>query len=223
MEFILFEKLAELSAKEWALLAAAAALSAALIVILARMAKKRREQSGAAPAKRIPTRVLVQGALCLSVAFVLSYIKLFSLPMGGSVTLFSMLPVVLFGYLYGPAYGFTAALAFSLLQLIQDPYIIHPVQYALDYLLAFTALGLGSLFPKSLPLGMAVSGFARMACSVISGVVFFSEYAAEAGYSSALWYSVAYSGSTIGVETVLCVIVAALPVVARATERIRAK
>lgn len=223
MEFILFEKLAELSAKEWALLAAAAALSAALIVILAHMAKKRRRQRGAAPAKRIPTRVLVQGALCLSVAFVLSYIKLFSLPMGGSVTLFSMLPVVLFGYLYGPAYGFTAALAFSLLQLIQDPYIIHPVQYALDYLLAFTALGLGSLFPKSLPLGVAVSGFARLVCSVISGVVFFSEYAAEAGYSSALWYSIAYNGSTIGVETVLCVIAAALPVVARATERIRAK
>ncbi len=223
MEFILFEKLAELSAKEWVLLAVAAALSAALIVILVRMAKKHREQSSAAPAKRIPTRVLVQGALCLSVAFVLSYIKLFSLPMGGSVTLFSMLPVVLFGYLYGPAYGFTAALAFSLLQLIQDPYIIHPVQYALDYLLAFTALGLGSLFPKSLPLGVAVSGFARLVCSVISGVVFFSEYAAEAGYSSALWYSVAYNGSTIGIETVLCVIAAALPVVARTTERIRAK
>ncbi|HOS18710.1 MAG TPA: energy-coupled thiamine transporter ThiT, partial [Clostridia bacterium] len=141
--------------------------------------------------------------------------------LGGSVTLCSMLPVVLFGYLYGPAYGFTAAFAYSLLQIAQGPYVVHPVQFALDYLFAFTALGLGSLFPKNLPLGMAVSGLARVACSVISGVVFFAEYAAEAGYQSALWYSLAYNGSTVGVETALCVLVALLPPVKRAIGQIK--
>jgi len=218
MKFVLFEKLAELTPAEWAMLAAALLLAAALAYVLVRLARKRREET---PGRRIPARVLAQGALCLAIAFVLSYVKLFSMPLGGSVTLCSMLPVVLFGYLYGPAYGFTAAFAYSLLQIAQGPYVVHPVQFALDYLFAFTALGLGSLFPKNLPLGMAVSGLARVACSVISGVVFFAEYAAEAGYQSALWYSLAYNGSTVGVETALCVLVALLPPVKRAIGQIK--
>lgn len=220
MKFVLFEKLAELTPAEWGMIAAALLLAAALAYALARLAKRRREESGA-PVRRIPARVLAQGALCLAIAFVLSYVKLFSMPLGGSVTLCSMLPVVLFGYLYGPAYGFTAAFAYSLLQIVQGAYVVHPVQFALDYLFAFTALGLGSLFPKNLPLGMAVSGLARVACSVISGVVFFAEYAAEAGYQSALWYSLAYNGSTVGVETALCVLVALLPPVKRAIGQIK--
>lgn len=220
MKFVLFEKLAELTPAEWGMIAAALLLAAALAYALVRLAKRRRGESGA-PVRRIPARVLAQGALCLAIAFVLSYVKLFSMPLGGSVTLCSMLPVVLFGYLYGPAYGFTAAFAYSLLQIVQGAYVVHPVQFALDYLFAFTALGLGSLFPKNLPIGMAVSGLARVACSVISGVVFFAEYAAEAGYQSALWYSLAYNGSTVGVETALCVLVALLPPVKRAIGQIK--
>lgn len=219
MKFVLFEKLAELSGKEWAMLIAALVIAAALIVLLARLNKRRKAEAAAKPG--IPTRVLVQGALCLSMAFALSYVKLFSMPLGGSVTLCSMLPIVVFGYLYGPAYGFSVAFAYSILQIVQGAWIVHPVQFALDYFIAFTALGLGSLFPRSLPLGMAVSGLARLLCSVVSGTVFFAEYAAEAGYASALWYSVVYNASTIGVETALCAVVAALPPVARAIERIR--
>ena len=219
MKFVLFEKLADLSLTEWLMIAAGVVVIALLAVVLARLTKHRGKEP-AAPARRMSTRVLVQGALCLAIAFVLSYIKFFSLPMGGTITLCSMLPVVLFAYLYGPAYGFAAAFAFSLLQIVQGVYVVHPVQFALDYLLAFTALGLGSLFPKSLPLGMAVSGVARMAVSIVSGVVFFSSYAAQAGYQSALWYSIAYNSSTIGVETLLCVVVALLPPFKRAVERI---
>lgn len=228
MKFVLFEKLAEMTPTEWIMIAAALVLIVLLAAVLIRSANRRRKESGnAAPAsvsasaRRIPTRVLIQGALCLAIAFVLSYIKLFSLPMGGTITLCSMLPVVLFAYLYGPAYGFAAAFAYSLLQVVQGAYIVHPVQFALDYLFAFTALGLGSLFPKSLPLGMVASGFARMMFSVISGVVFFGAYAADWGMKSAFWYSLAYNGSTIGAETVLCVVVALLPPVKHAVERIK--
>lgn len=220
MQFVLFEKLAELTLTEVLMIAGAAIVIGILIVALIRLEKHRRAAAAPAPSRRISTRALVQGALCLAVAFVLSYIKLFSLPMGGTVTLCAMLPVVLFGYLYGPAYGFAAALAYSLLQVIQGAYVVHPVQFALDYLFAFTALGLGSLFPKSLPLGMAVAGFARMACSVISGLVFFAAYAADWNMQP-FWYSLAYNASTIGVETVLCVIVALLPPFARTVERVR--
>lgn len=213
MKFVLFEKLAELSPSEWALLVGALLLAAALVFVLSRIARRTREEN--APASRASTRILVQGALCIAMAFVLSYIKLFSMPLGGSITLCSMLPIVLFGYLYGPAYGFGAAFAYSLLQIVQGAYYVHWAQFALDYFFAFTALGLGSLFPKNLPLGMTVSGLARLACSVLSGVVFFAVYAQEAGYTSALWYSLVYNGATIGVETVLCVVVVLLAPVKR--------
>ncbi len=218
MKFVLFQKLAKLSPAEWAMLAGAVLLCAALIALLARGAKRRREEG---PARRADTRTLVQGALCVALAFVLSYIKLFSMPLGGSFTLCSMLPIVAFAYLYGPAYGFGAAFAYSLLQIVQGAYVVHPVQFVLDYFVAFTVLGLGSLFPRRLPLGMAVSGLARLAASVLSGVVFFAASAAEAGYASAFWYSLSYNGATIGTETALCVIVAALPPVAKMLERVK--
>lgn len=221
MEFVLFRKLAGLEGTELVMLIVAAAVLVALGIYFAVRAAKAKKTAEPQTARKTPTRIIVQGALCLAMAFVLSYIKLFSMPLGGSITLCSMLPIVVFGYMYGPAYGFTLAFAYSLLQIIQGAWIVHPVQFILDYFVAFTVLGLGSLFPKSLPLGMAVSGLARMACSVISGVVFFASSAAEAGYSSALVYSLMYNGATIGVDTVLCVIVAALPPVARAIERIK--
>ncbi|HWQ58898.1 MAG TPA: energy-coupled thiamine transporter ThiT, partial [Clostridia bacterium] len=96
MKFLLFDELGELTLTEWLLIAAALALIAALVLILARLRKRSGEAPSPAPAPagRFSVRALVQGALCLSIAFVLSYVKLFSLPMGGAVTLCSMLPVV---------------------------------------------------------------------------------------------------------------------------------
>ncbi len=219
MKFVLWEKLAELEGKELWLLIGAAVACVALIVLAVILGSRKRES---VPGGRgLTTKMLVQGALCVGMAFVLSYIKLFSMPLGGSVTLFSMLPIVLFAWLYGPVAGFTAAFAYSLLQIVQGAYVIHWAQFILDYLVAFTVLGVAGFFKKSLPLGMAVAGLCRMACSVLSGVVFFSEYAAEAGYTSAIWYSVVYNASTIGVDTVLCVIAAMIPAVQRACLRIR--
>ena len=208
MRFVLFEKLAKLEGKELIMFIVAAVAAVALIGLAVWMRKRAAE---AAPAKKVDTRAMVYGALCVSLSFVLSYIKLFSMPMGGSLTLCSMLPIAMYAWAFGPAYGFTAAFAYSLLQVIQGAWIVHPVQFVIDYFLAFTCYGLASLFPKSLPLGVGVAGLGRYICSLISGVVFFAEGAYEAGYSSALWYSILYNGSTIGIETILCVIVACIP------------
>jgi thiamine transporter len=68
------------------------------------------------------------------------------MPMGGSITLFSMLFVVLIGDWYGPAVGIMAGIAYGLLQLIQDPYIISIPQMLCDYIFAFGALGIGGFF-----------------------------------------------------------------------------
>ena len=220
MKFVLLEKLAKLEGKELVMLIAAVVAAVALVVLLVCLRKRTAEEK---PGKRMDVRALVYGALCVSLSFVLSYMKLFSMPMGGSLTLCSMLPIAMYAWAFGPAYGFTAAFAHSLLQGIQGAWIVHPVQFNLDYFVAFTCYGLSSLFPKCLPLGVGVAGLARYACSVLSGVVFFADSAAEAGYESALLYSLAYNGGTIGLETVLCVIVACVPGVVRIAKAMNKK
>lgn len=225
MEFVLLQKLAKLEGTELIMFICAIVAVIALIVALVLINKKHAAAESAvstAPkSKKITTRMLVQGALCVALAFVLSYIKLFSMPMGGSITLFSMLPIFMFAWMYGPTAGLLAGFAYSLLQVVQGAWIVHPVQFVLDYFISFTVLGLAGFFPKSLALGSAVGGFARMICGIISGVVFFADSAAEAGYSSAFLYSFMYNFTTIGVDTILCVIAALIPVVSKTAIRIR--
>lgn len=220
MEFVLWEKLAGLEGKELVMLIAAAVVAAALIVLLVCLRKRSAEE---APGKRVDTRALVYGALCISLSFVLSYIKLFSMPMGGSLTLCSMLPIAMYAWAFGPAYGLHRRICIQ-------PFADYPGRLdcasravRAGYFIAFTCYGLSSLFPKCLPLGVGVAGLARYACSVISGVVFFADSAAEAGYESALLYSLGYNGGTIGVETILCVIVACVPGVVRIAKAMNRK
>ena len=212
MEFVLLKKLAKLEGTElWMFIGAIVAV-AALIAVLAVLNKKHVNAAPTVEKKgnKITTRMLVQGALCIALAFVLSYIKLFSMPMGGSITLFSMLPIFVL-----------AGFAYSLLQVVQGAYVVHPVQFVLDYFLSFTVLGLAGFFPKSLALGAGVGGFCRMLCGVLSGAIFFADSAAEAGYANAWAYSFMYNFTTIGVDTILCVIAALIPAVSKAAVRIR--
>jgi len=226
MEFKLFSKLASLEGIELYMLLGALVVLAVLVWAVMSYAKRAKAQALAAPetaGKPSRTQTLVYGALSITLAFVLSYFKLFSLPLGGTVTLLSMLPIFAYAAYFGPLYGFTAAFAFALLQVVQGAYIVHPVQFILDYFVAFTSLGLASFFPKNLPLGSAVGGLARMIASTISGAVFFGSYAAEYGFSNPWAYSLTYNFLTIGVDTILCVVVAALPPVQRLFKRVFVK
>ena len=227
MEFKLFSKLASLEGIElYMLLGALVVLG---LLIWAVVAYSKRAKAKAAPtetevaSKPSRTQVLVYGALSITLAFVLSYFKLFSLPLGGTITLLSMLPIFAYAAYFGPARGFTAAFAFSLLQVIQGAYIVHPIQFILDYFVAFTCLGLASFFPKSLPLGALVGGFARMLASTVSGAVFFGSYAADFGFTNVWAYSLVYNFFSIGVDTLLCVAVAVMPPVQRLFKRVFVK
>ena len=192
----------------------AAIVLIAVFCLLARRDKEKAPGEGERPAPRgMPIRTLVAGAMCVAVAFVLSYIKLFSMPMGGSVTLCSMLPIFLFADRFGLKNGLLAGLAYGLLQFIQKPEIYHWAQVILDYPLAFTALGLAGVFALSknsafrawsLPAGCVVGGAGRLLCSVISGAVFFGAYAPEG--MNAWLYSFLYNGAYLGVDTALCVL-----------------
>ncbi|MBO6119556.1 MAG: energy-coupled thiamine transporter ThiT [Lachnospiraceae bacterium] len=147
-------------------------------------------------------------ALFISVAFLLSFIKFIRLPFGGSITLFSMLFVALPGYFYGVRTGFMASFAYSLLHLTTDFYVIHPMQLMLDYIFAFTCLGITGFFRNKnngLQIGYILGCILRFISSSLSGYIFFKEYAPETW--NPLVYTVAYNGSYIFTECVLTIIV----------------
>ena len=131
---------------------------------------------------KLSVRQLTFCAAAMAMAVVTSFIKFGSLPMGGSITFFSMFFICFIGYLYGPKIGIMTGVAYGILQLITGPYIYHPIQVLFDYPLAFGALGLAGCFNKKkygLMTGVIVGMLGRYICHVISGYVFFASYAPE--------------------------------------------
>jgi len=176
--------------------------------------------------KKMKTKELVFCSLAIALAYVTStFFKLFDLPMGGSVTLFSMLFVTLIGYWYGIRTGLTAAVAYGMLQLVTDPWIISLPQLIFDYFLAFGALGLSGLFKNAkhgLIKGYITGILGRLLFSFLSGILFFASSAAEYNMSAPV-YSLLYNGSYIGIEAVATIIVISLPPVSKALSYIKAQ
>ncbi len=98
---------------------------------------------------RFETKQLVFCSAAVALSVVTSFIKVYTFPFGGSITLCSMLFVCLIGYWYGPRISLTTGLAYGLLQLVTGPYIVFPLQVLVDYPLAFGALGLSGFFWNS--------------------------------------------------------------------------
>ena len=160
--------------------------------------------------------------LLIALATVTSFIKIFSFPFGGSVTLLSMLFVVLAGYFYGPKLGILTAIVYGLVQLVIDPQIYYPMQVVMDYVLAFGALGLGSFLWKKkygLITGYLVGVTGRYLFSALSGYIFFAEYAWE-GWSPIL-YTLAYNGAYIYAETAITLVLLLLPPVKKAIMKVK--
>ena len=149
---------------------------------------------------RFSTRQLVFSAMAIAAAMVTSFIKLFDLPMGGSVTLLSMLFICLIGYWYGLRAGLMTAIAYGFLQLISDPYIISLPQMLVDYIFAFGALGLSGVFSNSkngLIKGYLLGVLGRYFFAFLSGLIFFGVYAADYNMSAPV-YSLVYNGAYLG-------------------------
>ena len=144
------------------------------------------------------------------------------MPMGGSVTLLSMLFICLIGYWFGPKFGLTAGAAYGLLQFIIDPYMLSLAQVLFDYPLAFGALGLSGFFNRrkyGLQLGYIAGVLGRFAFSTLSGVIFFASYAPE-GMNP--WvYSSLYQGTYLGAEGIITLIIISIPPVARALNTVK--
>jgi thiamine transporter len=156
------------------------------------------------------TRVLTEAALAVALAFVLGFVVLFKMPYGGTVSL-EMIPLILLALRQGWKVGVVAGAAYGLLDLAIDPYVVHPVQFILDYPLAFGALGLAGLFKPTVGgavLGTIVAVLARFACHFLSGVVFFASVAPQ-GWNPYLYsaaYNAAYLAPSLGIALVVTVV-----------------
>ena len=160
------------------------------------------------------TAKITTTALMVALAMILDQIKLFSMPQGGSVTLFGTLPIIALGYLLGTRWGVLGGAVTGLLNLFFGGYVIHPVQMILDYIIAFAVMGLSGLVrnrKNGLTKGYLVGVFCRYICAVLSGVIFFGEYAPENfnALTWSLWYNITY----LAVEGVMTVIVINIPAV----------
>ena len=140
---------------------------------------------------KINTRRLVETALMLAIALILSIIKLFKMPWGGAITLCSMLPIVFISYRYGVKWGTFSSLVYALLQILLDLSELRGISTItllgslwFDYLLGFGILGIGGLFRNkiknsavALAAGSAIASLGRYLCSFLSGFILWGSYA----------------------------------------------
>lgn len=162
------------------------------------------------------TAKLTTAALMVALAMILDQIKLFEMPQGGSITLFGTLPIIALGYLLGTSWGLLGGAVTGLLNLMFGGYVIHPVQLFLDYILAFAVMGLSGLVrdkKNGLTKGYLLGVFCRYICAVLSGVIFFGEYAPE--NFNALTWSLWYNFTYLAVEGLMTIIVINIPAVKR--------
>ena len=153
--------------------------------------------------KMSDTRSIVYGAISIALSFALSYAKLFKLPQGGSVTFASLLPLMIYCCMFGTRRGLIVCAIYGVLQALQDPFIIHPMQFLLDYPLPLSLNGVSGIFMEkgvikdkkvvAFLLGGVLAVVLRYACHVCSGVFAFADYADLDKYDTAIAYSMAYN------------------------------
>lgn len=176
-------------------------------------------------AGRISAKQLAFSGIALALAFITSYIK-YEMPMGGSVTLFSMFFICYIGYLYGIRVGILTAFSYSILQFIQSggSYFLTPFQTCCDYFFAFTALGIAGLWHRKkhgLTIGYVAACMLRGLFHTIGGYLYWMDYMPESfPHSLAAVYPIVYNYSYILIEMVITLIIINLPPVKKALGKI---
>lgn len=182
---------------------------------------------GATAKSRETILATATGGMAIALASVLSLIKLFDMPQGGSVTVASMLPILFCALTFGPVWGLGIAAVYGVLQFVISPYAAHWASIFLDYPLAFGLLGLAGFFaapasqrldernvlrrlsmvkPASIVIGVIVGMLGRTVSHVLSGVIFYASYAEGTGLNPWM-YSLVYNGSYMLPEAIITLVV----------------
>lgn len=214
------------------------------------------------------TRRLVESALLIAIAAVLELISKMvglELPFGGTITLASMFPIVLISYRHGVKWGLLCGFTYSLIQMLLGVKVVSAMFLPgddqmilwqalcvclLDYVIAYTVLGLGGIFRDkikkpviALALGVVVALSLRYLVHIISGAIFYGAWAewffTQEGFYSigqtilekfsgtglAIVYSVFYNGlymiPEIVITTVVALILGNIPQITDSTKRIK--
>ncbi|MCU6764248.1 energy-coupled thiamine transporter ThiT [Blautia ammoniilytica] len=192
-----------------------------ILVVIAAVLFHKKSSSG-----KLTTQQLVTCAVALALAYATSYLKVFSLPFGGSVTLCSMLFIVLIGYWYGPKIGILTGLVYGIFQFLQEPYVLSFFQVCCDYILAFGAMGIAGFFSKSNKYGLqkayVAAILARGVFHVLGGYLYWMSYMPE-NYPKSLSaiYPIVYNYSYILAEGVITLILISIPAVSKALVQVR--
>jgi len=169
--------------------------------------------------------ILTESAILIAAAVVLSMITLFRMPLGGSVTPFATLPIIVISLRHGTKWGVATALVYSLSQLFLGMANVAAVPVKtvwnmalcaiLDYVLAYAFLGFTGAIARrfrrpawGLSAGIAVTGLGRLACSFLSGIIIWGAYAYE-GWNVAI-YSLAYNAAWCVPDTAITLVVCLL-------------
>ncbi len=170
---------------------------------------------------KLDTRTLIYIALMIALTAVLHTIRLFHMPQGGSVTPGAMVPLLLLSYRFGPGVGAFGGFLYGCLNILQDPFIVHPVQVLFDYPLPYMAMGLAGLFPAHRYGATLLAFFGRFLCHTISGVVFFASYAPEG--MSPLAYSIGFNATYLIPEFLICCLILKVLPVSRLLEAMQGR
>lgn len=165
-------------------------------------------------------KMMTEGGIMVALAFILSFIKVIDMPFGGSITACSMVPIILIAYRYAKkiSWGILIAFLYSMLQLLMDFGAMRKsvdwksliAILVLDYLIAFTVLGLGGIFKKAfksqwggLVAGAALACALRFVCHTISGCTVWAGVSVPT--ADGLWYSLLYNAAYMIPETLLTI------------------
>ncbi|MGE5552537.1 MAG: energy-coupled thiamine transporter ThiT [Betaproteobacteria bacterium] len=162
---------------------------------------------------RLPAQTITEVGLAVALAAVLHFVKVFEAPQGGSVSL-EMLPLFFVALRRGAGTGFLAGVLFGFLNLVLKPYVVTPVQFALDYPVAFGVLGVAGWFARpgaaggearisrlGAAAGVVIGSALRFLAHLVSGVVFFAQYAPK---GQNVWlYSALYNGGYMVPEALI--------------------
>ena len=180
----------------------------AVIMLVAILTNKKRKWTA---------KMLTSGAIAVSLSFVLSFIRLARMGNGGSVTLASMLPLLLFAAVYGVGPGMVTGIVYGMLQYLQGPEVVHWAQMLLDYPIAFAMLGLAGIYQPFaskkkdwiLFLSIFIAAFGRFACHTVAGIFWYgSDDYASWSFLFKLWTSILYNGNYMLWDTLICLAVA---------------
>ncbi len=164
--------------------------------------------------KGFDTKSIAYAAVCIAMSFALSYIRIVKMPQGGSVTIAATLPLMLYAYMFGTKKGVFAGIVYGILQAVQDPYILHPAQFLLDYPLASAGIGVAGILAGSktiktpavqFAIGSVVAGVLRFLSSFLSGMFAFGAFAPEG--QSPFVYSLVYQATYVPLDVAIATVV----------------